>query len=90
MRIASVDMSDSTWFKGYNEKYFKDKGALIEAAYPRCSYLLAILQSVRNSKKSLGSYKKAAKLFSYYTSGIADYRKVISGGDATEGENIRK
>lgn len=90
IRIASVDMSDSTWFKGYNEKYFKDKGALIEAAYPRCSYLLAILQSVRNSKKSLGSYKKAAKLFLYYTSGIADYRKVISGGDATEGENIRK
>ena len=90
IRIVSVDMSDSTWFKGYNEKYFKDKGALIEAAYPRCSYLLAILQSVRNSKKSLGSYKKAAKLFSYYTSGIADYRKVISGGDATEGENIRK
>ena len=90
IRIASVDMSDSTWFKGYNEKYFKDKGALIEAAYPRCSYLLAILQSVRNSKNSLGSYKKAAKLFSYYTSGIADYRKVISGGDATEGENIRK
>lgn len=90
IRIASVDMSDSTWFKGYNEKYFKDKGALIEAAYPRCSYLLAILQSVRNSKKCLGSYKKAAKLFSYYTSGIADYRKVISGGDATEGENIRK
>ena len=90
IRIASVDMSDSTWFKGYNEKYFKDKGALIEAAYPRCSYLLAILQSVRNSKKCLGSYKKAAKLFSYYTSGIADYRKVISGGNATEGENVRK
>ena len=51
IRIASVDMSDSTWFKGYNEKYFKDKGALIEAAYPRISGLLAILQSVRNSKK---------------------------------------
>ena len=90
IRIASVDMSDSTWFKGYNEKYFRDKGALIEAAYPRSSYLLAILQSVRNSKKCLGSYKKAAKLFSYYTSGIADYRKIISGGNATEGENIRK
>ncbi len=28
IRIASVDMSDSTWFKGYNEKYFKDKGHL--------------------------------------------------------------
>ena len=90
IRIASVDMSDSTWFKGYNEKYFKDKGALIEAAYPRISGLLAILQSVRNSKKCMGSYKYAAKIFSYYISGIADYRKVISEGDVAEGENIKK
>lgn len=90
IRIASVDMSDSTWFKGYNEKYFKDKGALIEAAYPRISGLLAILQSVRNSKKCMGSYKYAAKIFSYYISGIADYRKVISEGDVAEGENVRK
>lgn len=90
IRIASVDMSDSTWFKGYNGKYFKDKGALIEAAYPRISWFLAILQSVRNSKKCMGSYKNAVELFSYYTSGIADYRKVISGGDAAEGENIKK
>ena len=56
IRIASVDMSDSTWFKGYNEKYFKDKGALIEAAYPRISGLLAILQEGRNSKKWMGCY----------------------------------
>lgn len=90
IRIASVDMSDSTWFKGYNEKYFKDKGALIEAAYPRISGLLAILQSVRNSKKCMGSYNYAAKIFSYYISGIADYRKVISEGDVAEGENIKK
>ena len=89
IRIASVDMSDSTWFKGYNEKYFKDKGTLIEAAYPRISGLLAILQSVRNSKKCMGSYKYAAKIFSYYISGIADYRKVISEGDVAEGENIK-
>lgn len=38
----------------------------------------------------MGSYKNAVELFSYYTSGIADYRKVISGGDAAEGENIKK
>ena len=90
IRIASVDMSDSTWFKGYNEKYFKDKGALIEAAYPRISWLLAILQSVRNSKKCLGSYKYAGKLFSYYTSGIDSYRKVINEDDSAEEENIGK
>lgn len=85
--IAAPTNYDS---KGYNEKYFKDKGALIEAAYPRISGLLAILQSVRNSKKCMGSYKYAAKIFSYYISGIADYRKVISEGDVAEGENIKK
>ncbi len=90
IRIASVDMSDSTWFKGYNEKYFKDKGALIEAAYPRISWLLAMLQSVRNSKKCLGSYKYAEKLFSYYISGIDSYRKIINEDDVAEGKNIVK
>ena len=63
IRIASVDMSDSTWFKGYNEKYFKDKGALIEAAYPRISGLLAILQSVRNSKNAWEAINMRQKSF---------------------------
>ena len=86
IKIASVDMSNSTWFRGYNEKYFKAKGALIAAAYPNISRFLAILQSVRNSKKCMGSYKYARLLFSYYSSGIDGYRKVISGNDAAEGE----
>lgn len=31
--IASVDYSTSTWFNGYNEKYFYDKGAFLAASY---------------------------------------------------------
>lgn len=88
IRIASVDMNDSTWFNGYNEIYFKNKGALIEAAYPSISWLLAILQSVRNSKKCMGSYKYARKLFLYYISGINSYRKVINDGDISGGRSI--
>jgi len=90
IKIASVDMSDSTWFKGYNEKYFKDKGALIEAAYPNISWFLAILQSVRNSKKCLGSYKYVVTIFAYYISGIINYRKLINENNIVEGKNIEK
>lgn len=32
--IASVDYSESTWFKGYNEKFFFDIGAWLNVAYP--------------------------------------------------------
>ncbi|WP_311491810.1 glycosyltransferase family A protein [uncultured Anaerococcus sp.] len=33
--IAKVYNDDSTWFKGFDEKYFYDKGALARALFPR-------------------------------------------------------
>lgn len=33
--ISIVDYTNSTWFTGYNEKFFFDKGAWIEEAYPK-------------------------------------------------------
>lgn len=78
IEIAKVDMSESTWFTGYNEKYFKDKGALIAAAYPYISTILVIIQSVRNSKRCLGDYKHIGMLISYYMSGVKSYRKMVS------------
>ena len=33
--IATVDQSTSTWFSGYHEKFFFDKGALMKALFPR-------------------------------------------------------
>lgn len=32
--LADVDYSESTWFKGFDAKYFYDKGALVKCAYP--------------------------------------------------------
>ena len=32
-KIADVSQEDSSWFKGYTEKYFKDKGVLYTAMY---------------------------------------------------------
>lgn len=77
VQIAQVDMGESTWFTGYNEKFFHDKGALIGATYPRISYLLVLLQAFRNSKNKLGSYKHFYKVYSWYLSGLKDYQDKI-------------
>lgn len=74
VKIAQVDMSESTWFTGYNEKLFHDKGALIGATYPKISYLLVMLQAIRNSKKRLGSYKHFCKIYRWYADGLKDYQ----------------
>lgn len=38
--IASINHGESTWFKGFNEKYFFDKGAWLENAFPFLKHLL--------------------------------------------------
>lgn len=73
IEIANVDMSESTWFEGHNEKYYHDKGALIAAAYPLISYPLAFLQSVRNSRKNHGTLSAFSNVFGWYCSGIRSY-----------------
>lgn len=73
--IGTVDMSDSTWFDGYNEKYFFDKGAIIACAYPKIKYFLIFIQALKNSKKKLGSYKHFFKLYKWYTKGAVDFKK---------------
>jgi glycosyltransferase involved in cell wall biosynthesis len=72
--IGTVDMSESTWFDGYNEKYFFDKGAIIACAYPKIKYFLILVQALKNSKKKLGSYKNFFKLYKWYLKGAVDYK----------------
>jgi glycosyltransferase involved in cell wall biosynthesis len=38
--IASVDYSESTWFEGYNDKFFFNIGAWLALAYPRMKNFL--------------------------------------------------
>lgn len=46
--IGSVKQTDSTWFKGYNEKYFFDKGALFAAMIKRGSYILSLIMCFKH------------------------------------------
>ena len=77
IKIADVDFGESTWFSGYNQEHFYNKGALIAAIYPVLWPLVAVLQSLRNSKRKLGSYSQIFPLFSWYYAGIKDYKGKI-------------
>lgn len=56
--IATVDQTDSTWFRGYNEKFYYDQGVLF-ASISRSFASLLCLQSIIRHK----NYKKSGLTF---------------------------
>lgn len=80
--IATVDDAKSTWFTGYNEKYFYDKGAWLKAAYPRTYFLfkwyfvvkffnksdLSISKILRNLNIGIKGYKLNKSYIEFYKS----------------------
>lgn len=77
--IASVNQTDSTWFEGYTDKYFYDKGALF-CAISNKLFLFYILQdSIRHKKMYKPySYFKIVKLM---LKGASGYKKGKVFGD---------
>lgn len=49
--IAGIDQTNSTWFRGFDDKYFYVVGKVFATIYPRLCRLLAIRSSYRFSKK---------------------------------------
>lgn len=47
IKIARLHIGDSSWFKGFNEKYFIDRGAIFTAMSIRWSYLYIIQFALR-------------------------------------------
>lgn len=76
--IASVDQTASTWFKGYNEKFFYDKGALFGALSKRYGWLLCKLLLWKNRRNFFNanvSYRCGKKLAK---AGTIGYRQDIT------------
>lgn len=72
--IADVYNEQSSWFEGYNEKYFLDRGALFEALTPKYSTLLIYQYALR--KKDI--FKKeftVSEAISLMKKGKRDYKK---------------
>ena len=48
--IAEINDGESSWFQGYNEKFFYDKGTLFAAVSKNLAYILAIQFVVRKRR----------------------------------------
>lgn len=61
--IGTVKQEESTWFKGYDEKYYIDRGALFKAMYGKYASLYVLLfESRRSVRKKPYSIFKRTKL----------------------------
>ena len=69
--IGMVKQEDSTWFSGYNMKYYQDRGALFAALYGKLAYIVLLLFELRGKKASVNIIKRVKLGYS----GIKSYRK---------------
>lgn len=73
--IAVVDYSQSTWFKGYDAKFFYDKGAFVAAAYPAMSRFLKFYFVYRFFRCTDMS---CIEMVRWLNRGIAGYGRLLS------------
>lgn len=64
--IAGIDQTESTWFEGYNEKYFTVTGRVLGTIYPFLSYLTAVRSAFRFTKREKCKMKFWQILKCYY------------------------
>lgn len=50
--IGTVEQKESTWFNGYNEKYYFDRGALFKAMHPCAYWWMLLLIDLKNRSKN--------------------------------------
>lgn len=50
-KIAVIDFSDSTWFKGYNNKFYFDKGALFHSLHGNACILFSFIYLLTHVKE---------------------------------------
>lgn len=81
--LADVDDSTSSWFRGYDEKFLMDRGALYRAMYHRMAFLQSLLYLLRHKKvwKETDSFIGALRMMK---KGIQDY--TIHGGNLEKKE----
>lgn len=70
VKVADVKQDSSTWFQGYTDKYYVDKGALFAALLPRLCRAYALM-TVLKYRKSLS---ETTRIFNLFMQGIADYK----------------
>lgn len=70
--IGVVKQEESTWFRGYDEKYYTDRGSLFAALYGKMSYVVLLLFELRGKNASF----KLMKRLKLGYAGINRYMKI--------------
>lgn len=55
--LGNVDDSDSSWYKGINDKFFIDRGIVLTSAFPKINILIIVYYACKLSKLS-NTYNK--------------------------------
>ena len=85
--ISTVYFDNSTWFRGYDEKYFFDTGAYLQCAYPIVGKVLMWYYPMRLYKKS----KLKIRMMLYYIIlGMQGYKKKMGYKDFMEKLNDKR
>ena len=79
--IGKVSYADSSWFDGYNEKYFYGIGAYCACAFPHSATIRMIYYLLRNIHRKPLSFKEKSLWIRY---GREGYKKLLSYKDWTQ------
>lgn len=74
-KIGEVSFDKSTWFSGYDEKFYYGKGAYYQAVYPKMAWLWKLYFVFRTSK--FGELSFLSKM-EWMKKGQIGYKKLIS------------
>lgn len=80
--LGTCAKDSSSWFAGYNEKYFYDRGAMVACVFPRLKHLMKYHFARKLTKKQGVPMKKVLR---YMNMGIKGY-KTLKGYDQQETE----
>lgn len=85
--VAQVDQNTSTWFDGYTEKYFHDKGALFAAISYRWAKVLSLQDLLRHKKMYRVSQLSFAEQYRMMKRGRQAFNTldILSVDDCAEG-----
>lgn len=68
--VSTMKQDSSTWFKGYDRKYYKDKGALLAANFPSISEVGVYIQAFKNR----GGIYTFSELLKFYKEGVNEFK----------------
>jgi glycosyltransferase involved in cell wall biosynthesis len=84
--LGSCCKDTSSWFVGYNEKYFYDKGVLVRKLFPKTAYLMALYFGVRFKRETqVGVWKRLKLVYA----GVREGKRMLPYEKYEENHNCK-